>query len=68
MYTIMTLWMLSCSEPWIFNVTEVWNDLDERTFQRAKIRCGQIYPDAPCLTVFYKNAEREYMASCGEKR
>ena len=45
-----------------------WNAFDKQVLNKAKIRCGQIYPDAPCVKSFYKRPEQSYWVICrGEK-
>ena len=57
---------LSCSPVQMINETnEPWNDFDYQTLNNAKKRCGEIYPDAPCVKKFYKRPEQSYWAICG---
>ena len=56
---------LNCPNPKVINKTKTWVKLDEQTFNRAKKRCGEIYPEAPCLKTFIKKEERAYQAICG---
>lgn len=58
---------LSCPDTIIINQTkESWNKLDSKTLAGAKVRCAQIYPDAPCVKKFYKRPEQSYWVICGK--
>jgi len=49
------------------NVTKFpWNDFDRSELKYAEKRCGEIYPDAPCLKLWRKWGKRDYSAVCGE--
>lgn len=56
-----------CPETKMVNYTKTWVEFDQKTLERAKIRCGEIYPSSPCLKLFIKKEERTYSAACGEK-
>lgn len=56
-----------CKETIIINETDTWNTKDGDTFEYAKRRCARIWPDAPCLTRFWKKGEGRYWASCGKR-
>jgi hypothetical protein len=51
----------------IQNQTPRWDPSDEKALIRANVRCGEIYPEAPCLKKFYKLDENRYSALCGAK-
>lgn len=57
---------LICPEPLVLNKTGTWVELDAKTFSRAKIRCGELFRDAPCLKVFEKVQDRLYRATCSK--
>jgi len=50
----------------IENFTKVWNANDQLAFERATMRCKQVYPDYPCLKKFIKLDEHRYMVKCGK--
>jgi hypothetical protein len=57
----------SCPDTRIENYTTTWNKQDQETFEHSKIRCGELYPEAPCLKMFRKKDDDTYNAVCGEK-
>ena len=60
--------VFSCHNPIIDNWTKVWNEEDAKTLKQAQIRCGEIYPDAPCVKLFRKKEELNYNVICGAKQ
>lgn len=58
---------LACGSPKIVNRTKSWNEQDKTTLETAQKRCGQIYPDSPCVKMFRKADEGIYSAICGER-
>lgn len=58
--------MKLCAAIILINMTANWSDFDESTLNRAKIRCKQLYKDAPCLKKFTKKNKNTYRAICGE--
>jgi hypothetical protein len=64
--TLMSLAALSCPKTIMVNHTShPWNDHDRSVLETAKKRCGQIYPDAPCVKEFYKIDKQDYHVTCG---
>lgn len=59
--------VFACPTIQVFNQTEEWTHFDQRTYQYAQRRCGELYLDAPCLTRFWKKGKMEYAAACGQK-
>lgn len=60
------LFALSCPKPEVVNTSDLpWNDHDQKTLEYAKKRCGEIYPDAPCVKWFKKYAFQSYSVICG---
>lgn len=57
-----------CALTIIINLTPAWTTFDKQTLEHAKVRCGQLYPDAPCARVFTKKAELTYTVACGEQK
>lgn len=56
---------LSCAEPKLINASkEPWTKFDRKTIQTAKVRCGQIYKESPCVKVFKKTRPRTYVVVC----
>lgn len=49
----------------IINLTSVWTDRDQEHLDMAKVRCQQIYPDAPCVKKFIKVKKLTYRVVCG---
>jgi len=45
-----------------------WQAIDYANKRAAMVRCGELYPDAPCLKTFIKKDVRVYNAVCGNKR
>lgn len=62
-----TLMALSCPASKIENYTKEWNRQDQQTFDHAKIRCAEIYPEAPCMKLFRKKDSTTYNVICGGK-
>lgn len=65
---IVFLLALSCPSPEIFNHTKTWNTADEKAFNTAKKRCGEIYKTASCVKSFTKVKENTYRVICSEKK
>lgn len=58
---------LACPATKMLNYTKYpWNQHDKATLEVAKKRCGEIYPDAPCLKVFTKVGKQDYQVICGQ--
>lgn len=57
--------LLTCPTVEIINKTDTWNDMDQKTLQRAKKRCGQLYIKSPCVKKFVKRTETDYSVTCG---
>ena len=66
--SLLLLLALSCPNTIIINQNkEPWNEFDAKTLASAKIRCGELYPDAPCVKKFYKRPdEQNYWVICGK--
>lgn len=59
---------LSCSEPIMKNESEQpWNTHDYKILRNVKVRCGQIYQDAPCVKLFWKTGVQSYKVVCGHE-
>lgn len=56
-----------CPKTVIDNRTKIWNNQDQQTLNGAKQRCGQLFPDAPCLKLFRKKDATTYNAICGKE-
>jgi hypothetical protein len=39
---------------------------EQQSLAHAKVRCGELYPEAPCLKSFEKREEGVFWAICGE--
>lgn len=57
--------LLSCPPTKIVNHTKIWNKVDKEHIEVATKRCPTLYDDAPCLKLFTKKGELEYVAICG---
>lgn len=59
---------LSCSPVKMVNVSkEPWTQFDYQTLAKAKVRCKELYSDAPCVSLFRKFEPLMYTVMCGEK-
>jgi hypothetical protein len=59
---------LVCHDPKIVNTSGyTWTPHDSSVLDHAKVRCGEIWEDAPCLKVFYKKGQKNYAVVCGAK-
>ena len=57
---------LSCPKTVIVNATNLkWNKYDDQALSDAKKRCGELYPDAPCVKLFRKFNFQSYSVICG---
>lgn len=54
-----------CPQVLVVNNTKVWNEDDQKTLDFAKVRCAEIYPDAPCIKKFIKKSDTNYNVVCG---
>lgn len=54
-----------CSKIIVINDTGIWTDFDQKTLEAAKVRCGQLYKNSPCLKLFKKIEDKTYSAICG---
>lgn len=50
----------------IENHTKTWTKQDQASFERATVRCKELYPDYPCLKKFIKVEEHRYKVKCGK--
>lgn len=58
---------MACPQVKYQNVTKFpWNEEDKKTLVQAQKRCGELYPDAPCVKLFRKFGERDYSVICGK--
>lgn len=57
-----------CAVVLLINLSaEPWNKADKDNQDHATVRCGEKYPDSPCLKKFIKVEPLMYRAICGEK-
>jgi hypothetical protein len=47
---------------------EPWNAYDFDRMNYSVRRCGELYPDAPCLRLWRKYEHQQYTAICGAER
>lgn len=61
--------LLSCPAVTFQNTSGLkWNDYDYSILNQAKRRCGELYPDAPCVKLFRKYNFQQYSVICGAKK
>ena len=70
MYTVFTVMFAlsagSCPQTKMLNTSKYgWNDYDMDMLKQAKKRCGELYPDAPCVKLFKKYDKLSYSVICG---
>ena len=65
MLSLIVLAALTCPKTIVINKAIIWDQSDTQMLDTAKKRCGEIYPDAPCLKKFIKKDEDSYWAICG---
>lgn len=66
MGTILLYLSLSCPPTLLEDLTDLkWTDIDQISFEFAKQRCPEIFPEAPCLIRFSKREFQVYHAVCG---
>lgn len=57
---------LSCPDTKMVNATKFpWNEWDRSRLQYSKKRCGEMYPEAPCVKLFRKWGKQDYSVVCG---
>lgn len=62
------LFTLSCPDTKMENASkEPWNAYDYSILEQTKHRCGELYPDSPCVKLFRKYNRKQYSVICGEK-
>ena len=66
--TILLLLSLSCPTVKMQNVSGYpWNDYDRSILKQTTKRCGELYPDAPCVKLFRKWGKQDYSVICGSE-
>lgn len=68
MTTFLLLAALNCPKPDLVIWEPPWEWIDQQNFQAAQKRCGQKYPNSPCLKKFEKRGERSYWVICGPEK
>jgi hypothetical protein len=59
----------SCPKVRMQNVTKVpWTQHDRDVLVRAQKRCGELYPDMPCVKLFRKFGFQMYTVICGAQQ
>jgi hypothetical protein len=57
---------LSCPKTIVVNTSGYpWNKEDAEMLRQAKVRCGEIYEDAPCCKFIKKYGFNDYSVVCG---
>lgn len=67
MNSLAILLALSCGPYNIVNYTKTFNTHDKSTLEHAKIRCGKIDPEFPCLKTFIKKSDTNYNVICAKE-
>ena len=65
MITLILATLLACPATKIENHTQIWNNVDNEHLAIATKRCTTLFSRSPCLKLFTKKAELEYVAICG---
>lgn len=66
---LLTTVALSCPPTKMENATTYpWNEFDMKTLKHVKTRCGQIYPNSPCVKLFRKWDKKDYSVICGREK
>lgn len=60
-------YILVCPQTEFQNKSNTWTDKDQKVYQTATARCGQLHPDAPCVKMFRKVEDGIYSVICGYK-
>lgn len=64
---ISLIFLLSCPPTKMENTSKYpWNDYDKKILTYMETRCGQVYPDAPCVKLFRKFDDQQYSVICGK--
>ncbi len=63
-YAFIVSTLVICPQVKIENHTDVWTSYDQSVLDRSRIRCGEIYNDAPCVKRFIKKEEQLYNVVC----
>jgi hypothetical protein len=62
----LSIYLSLCIPPRIVNTSkELWNKHDTKILETAQKRCGQKYPDSPCVKLFWKTKPKSYRVICG---
>jgi len=56
---------LSCPEPTLIGFEKGMTENDKSSLAMAKTRCGELYPNSPCVSLFQKVEELQYRVICG---
>lgn len=57
--------LIVCQTPILVNHSKIWVHRDSEIIAHASKRCGEIFPDAPCLKRLVKVKEQAYNIYCG---
>jgi len=63
-----TFLSVNCPETLLIGFNSPLTIQETESLQQAKARCGEIFPDAPCLKSFEKREENIFWAICGRGR
>lgn len=55
----------SCPKTIVKTFDGSWTKDDEVILDAASKRCGQLYPNSPCVKLIQKLAPQEYRVTCG---
>ncbi len=62
---ILTAVLTVCSPTKILSEKPL-DDYDKKTLEHARKRCGELYPNSPCVKVFIVYKPRTYGVVCGK--
>jgi hypothetical protein len=65
MNTLLTFLALACGPTTMIGFNGPLNEVDKASLAQAKVRCGELYKESPCVKLFQKMGEREYRVMCG---
>lgn len=67
MNTLILLALVACPKTIFENQSKFnWNDEDFKVYEKARIRCGEIYKESPCVKKFIKRDKQDYSVVCGK--
>lgn len=59
--------MLICLAATLIGFQKPLTDFDKAVIKTATKRCGELYPESPCLSKLIKTGPNSFQVLCGEK-